>query len=89
LKRFMVMLAVMALLMVALAVPAFAAALPGSQGTQGQGQLTAFDNCEFNANQKQSDKGVIVGGGPKVDVVGPTNCGHFFQQTGLIGNQLP
>ncbi len=88
-RRFMVMLAVVALLVAALAVPAFAVALPGSPGERGVGQETAFNNCEFKANQNQADNEVIAGGGPKAGVVGPTNCGHFFQETGLIGNQIP
>ena len=38
---------------------------------------------------KQSDKGVSAGGGPKAGVPAPTNCDHFFQASGAIGNGPP
>jgi hypothetical protein len=36
----------------------------------------------------QDAHGVVAGGGPK-EGIGPTNCDHFFQGEGLIGNNLP
>ena len=35
---------------------------------------------------RQSDKGVAAGGGPKAGIPAPTNCDHFFQAIGAIGN---
>ena len=47
----------------------------------------ALENC-FATILNQNVHGVVAGGGPKVGV-GPTNCDHFFQGEGLIGNNLP
>ena len=44
--------------------------------------------CEKNID-KQTAKGVSAGGGPKAGVPAPTNCDHFFQENGSIGNGLP
>ena len=38
---------------------------------------------------KQSASGITSGGGPKSGIPAPTNCDHFFQGEGLIGNGLP
>jgi hypothetical protein len=38
---------------------------------------------------KQSANGVSAGGGPKAGVPAPTNCDHFYQFNGSIGNGLP
>jgi hypothetical protein len=45
----------------------------------------AMQNCSANID-KQAANGVFAGGGPKVDIPAPTNCDHFFQGEGLIGN---
>ena len=34
-------------------------------------------NCSENID-KQSEKGISAGGGPKEGVLAPTNCDHFF-----------
>jgi hypothetical protein len=44
--------------------------------------------CEKNID-KQTAKRVAAGGGPKKGIPAPTNCDHFFQDEGLIGNGLP
>jgi hypothetical protein len=36
--------------------------------------------------QRQSDKGITAGGGPKAGIPAPTNCDHFFQNEGIIGS---
>lgn len=38
---------------------------------------------------KQYANGVAAGGGPKEGIPAPTNCDHFFQNFGLIGNGTP
>jgi hypothetical protein len=42
-----------------------------------------------NALDRQIDKGVTAGGGPKAGEPGPLNCDHFFQATDRIGNGWP
>jgi hypothetical protein len=55
---------------------------------------TPEDNCGA-VFIKQSEKGVEAGGGPKSEFSGegtlasPTNCDHFFQENGTIGNGTP
>ena len=60
---------------------AFAYANPDNQGNAefAPGQVTAEENCE-NAVDKQEEKGVEAGGGPKAGTgEAPLNCDHFFQ----------
>ena len=38
---------------------------------------------------KQTAKGTSAGGGPKAGVPAPTNCNHYYQSIGSIGNGLP
>lgn len=45
------------------------------------------ENC-FAVLVNQQEHGVVAGGGPKEGNT-PTNCDHFFQGEGLIGNNLP
>ena len=49
----------------------------------------ALQNCIANI-EKQGAKGLEAGGGPKsgsgVDNPAPTNCDHFWQFIGAIGN---
>lgn len=45
-----------------------------------------------NAYDRQADKGLEAGGGPKAGELGPLNCDHFFQDpngAGKIGNGWP
>jgi len=48
-----------------------------------------------NTVDRQTEKGVAAGGGPKADIPAPTNCDHFFQApeedggAGAIGNGWP
>lgn len=84
-KRFVVMLAVVAVLMVALAAPAFAFAYNPNGLANGKGQGIALEKCG-NAVNKQQSKGVSAGGGPKEGLEGPSNCDHYYQLEGFIGN---
>ena len=87
---------VMAAMMVAMAAPAFAWALPGTPGDDETipGQPIAGANCDKNI-EKQFSMGLSAGGGPKANVpfAGdpsilevPLNCDHFWQTRGHIGN---
>ena len=44
--------------------------------------------CEKTID-KQTAKGVAAGGGPKAGTPAPTNCDHYYQDIGAIGNGLP
>ena len=48
----------------------------------------ATDACGANI-EKQTAKGVSAGGGKKQGIPAPTNCDHFFQNQGDIGNGPP
>jgi hypothetical protein len=48
----------------------------------------AVEKCFANID-KQTAKEISAGGGPKAGVPAQTNCDHFFQDTGAIGNGLP
>jgi hypothetical protein len=64
-------------------------ALPGTALGFGPSENPhAVAACEKNID-KQTAKGVSAGGGPKAGVPAPTNCDHFFQSSGAIGNGLP
>ncbi len=80
--------AMMAATMLAGAGNAFAFANPDNKGkaADASGQAQAQANC-FRNIEKQFEKGVAAGGGPKEGIPAPTNCDHFFQQIGVIGNQ--
>ena len=58
---------------------------PPPGNPDGTSQLEA---CESALN-RQIDKGVSAGGGPKAGEPGPLNCDHFFQNQGAIGNGWP
>jgi hypothetical protein len=97
--RRLILLIIVALLIAAMFVAvagyAFASANPENQGNgaDAPGQENALDNCTENFN-KQGEKGVVAGGGPKAEPIEedgalvplePTNCDHFFQDIGRIG----
>ena len=64
-------------------------AMPGTALGFGPSQNPhAVAACEKNID-KQTAKGVSAGGGPKAGVPAPTNCDHFYQSIGAIGNGLP
>jgi hypothetical protein len=64
-------------------------ALPGAAGALGpSGNPHAVAACEKSID-KQSANGVTAGGGPKAGVPAPTNCDHYYQFNGSIGNGLP
>jgi hypothetical protein len=65
------------------------AALPAAAAGYGpNGNPHAVAACEKNID-KQTAKGVTAGGGPKADTPAPTNCDHYYQDIGAIGNGLP
>lgn len=57
--------------------PALAIGNGGGNSPNAPGQENAIENCGQNIN-KQANKGVSAGGGPKEGVLAPTNCDHFF-----------
>ncbi len=64
-------------------------ALPGAAAAFGPSENPhAVAACLTNID-KQSANGVSAGGGPKAGVPAPTNCDHFYQFNGSIGNGLP
>jgi hypothetical protein len=85
-------LAVLATLAVGLfASPASAQSNGGGNSSEAPGQERAAANCEHVWSELQVD--LVAGGGPKSDPVesigttsGPTNCDHFWQSEGIIGN---
>jgi hypothetical protein len=65
------------------------AALPAAAAGYGPSENPhAVAACVKNID-KQTAKGVAAGGGPKAGVPAPTNCDHFYQSGGAIGNGLP
>jgi hypothetical protein len=64
-------------------------ALPGTAAGFGPSENPhAVAACMTNID-KQTGNGVSAGGGPKAGVPAPTNCDHYFQAIGAIGNGLP
>ena len=70
-----------------------AAAQSNGSGKSGEaaGQVRAAENCTNVWSVLQAN--LVAGGGPKSGVVesigttsGPTNCDHFWQSEGIIGN---
>jgi hypothetical protein len=88
--------AVLLVLVTAAAVLAFATtalAVSGGGGKSGTapGQARAAANCGIGAANvgtidRQVAAGIQAGGGPKSVDVAPTNCDHFWQTSGAIGN---
>jgi len=69
----------------ALGIPAGALAFGPNPNEDGP----AIGNCGA-AFERQADRGITAGGGPKAGEPGPLNCDHFFQEvTGTIGNGWP
>ena len=63
----------------------------GGKSGDAPGQERATANCTHVWGELQADQ--VAGGGPKSAVVeslgttsGPTNCDHFWQSEGIIGN---
>lgn len=62
----------------------------GGNSADAPGQARAAENCTNVWSNIQAD--LVAGGGPKsqpvpgVGTTGPTNCDHFWQGTGVIGN---
>ena len=53
--------------------------------SQRAGAARAQANCTKVWSEIQAD--LVAGGGPKSELAtGPTNCDHFWQSEGLIGN---
>jgi hypothetical protein len=49
---------------------------------------SAVANCSASIDQQTAD-GVQAGGGPKDVFPAPTNCDHYWQNHGYIGNGPP
>ena len=63
----------------------------GGNSSNAPGQERAAANCTHVWSELQAD--LVAGGGPKSEPVasiggttGPTNCDHFWQSEGIIGN---
>jgi hypothetical protein len=89
-KRMIIVLTVAALMAVMLVVgagSAFAVAYNEVSGGPSQAEINdeAGENCEENV-MKQTEEDVAAGGGPKQDIDAPTNCDHFYQREGNIGD---
>ncbi len=80
--------ALMAMMLVAGAGSVFAKAYTEESGGPSQGNITeeADRTCDANL-RKQNEAEVAAGGGPKQDFGSgaPTNCDHFYQREGRIG----
>lgn len=71
--------------------PAVAQSNGGGKSSEAPGQARAAANCVHVFSEVQATR--VAGGGPKSGVVeslgtttGPTNCDHFWQSEGIIGN---
>ena len=64
-------------------------AMPGAAAGFGPSENPHAVAACGNNIEKQTAKGITAGGGPKAGVPAPTNCDHFFQDNGSIGNGLP
>jgi len=72
----------------ALVLPAGALAFGPAPPPGNPDVAAALDACR-NALDRQLDRGVTAGGGPKAGEPGPLNCDHFFQAVNSIGNGWP
>jgi hypothetical protein len=88
-KALMAVLAVLAFGL--FAAPASAQSNGGGNSSNAPGQARAEANCMHVWGELQAD--LVAGGGPKSHPVeslgttsGPTNCDHFWQSEGIIGN---
>lgn len=75
------------------AAPASAQSNGGGSSSDAPGQAQAEANCMHVWSELQAD--LVAGGGPKSEPIespsgpfttGPTNCDHFWQGVGIIGN---
>jgi hypothetical protein len=73
----------------AFAVSASGALAYGPAPPPGNPDGTAQLEACGNALDRQIEKGVTAGGGPKAGEPGPLNCDHFFQASAGIGNGWP
>lgn len=88
--------AVLLVLVTAVAMLVFASAALGVSGGGGKsgtapGQARAAANCGIGPENlgtidRQVAAEIQAGGGPKSVDFGPTNCDHFWQTSGAIGN---
>jgi hypothetical protein len=70
---------------VVFAAPASAQTNGGGNSADAPGQARAQANCTMVWSVIQAD--LVARGGPKSQVAtGPTNCDHFWQSEGIIGN---
>jgi hypothetical protein len=71
--------------------PAWAQSNGGGNSADAPGQARAAANCVNVWGNRQAD--LVAGGGPKSAVIeslgttsAPTNCDHFWQSEGVVGN---
>lgn len=73
------MVAIMAAMLVASAMPAFAFANPDSNGGRGEGQASAAGNCFLKVIPKQDEKDKPSNSHKTPGNAIETNCDHFWQ----------
>jgi hypothetical protein len=84
-KTQVAMLATIALGVFAAPAPAPAQTNGGGNSANAPGQERAQANCTHVWSEIQAD--LVAKGGPKSELAtGPTNCDHFWQSQGVIGN---
>jgi predicted metal-binding membrane protein len=89
--RAVLLVVVAAVATLAFATAALAVSGGGGQSATAPGQVTAAAQCgigkeNFGTIDRQVAAGIQAGGGPKSVDVAPTNCDHFWQTSGAIGN---
>ena len=89
-RKYTLLLAtVVAVVVTAFAGSALAVSNGGGNSANAPGQAKAAANCgglSSGTIGKQVANGVQAGGGPKAAEAGPTNCDHYWQTSGAIGN---
>ena len=90
-RRAVLLVLVTAVAMLVFAAAALAVSGGGGQSAAAPGQKVAGANCGIGqANVGTIDRQIAAkiqaGGGPKSVDVAPTNCDHFWQTSGAIGN---
>jgi hypothetical protein len=54
------------------------------EGARQKAPAIAAENCG-SVIQRQSERGIAAGGGPKAGILAPANCDWFFFAIGAIG----
>lgn len=90
-RRAVLLVLVAAIAMLVFAAAALAVSGGGGQSANAPGQAIAAAKCGIGRENvgtidRQIAAGIQAGGGPKSVDVAPTNCDHFWQTSGAIGN---